>query len=50
VKHLPKLRDRDGVTHKQYLYVAIDGCSRRVHLEVKDEETTALAAAVLRGR
>ena len=28
VKHLPKLRDRDGVTRKRYLYVAIDRCSR----------------------
>src|SRR3954466_978809 len=32
VKHLPKLRDRDGVTRKRYLYVAIDRASRSVHL------------------
>ncbi len=41
VKHLPKLRDRDGVTRKRFLYVAIDRCSRWVHLAVKDDETTA---------
>ena len=28
VKHLPKLRDRDGVTRKRDLYLAIDRCSR----------------------
>ena len=47
VKHLPKLRDRDGVTRKRYLYVAIDRCSRFVHLAVKDDETTASAIAFL---
>jgi transposase InsO family protein len=47
VKHLPKLRDRDGVTRKRYLYVAIDRCSRWVHLAVKDDETTASAVAFL---
>ena len=47
VKHLPKLRDRDGVTRKRYLYVAIDRCSRFVHLAVKDHETTASAIAFL---
>src|SRR5215217_756119 len=26
VKHLPKLRDKDGVIRKRYLYVAIDRC------------------------
>ena len=48
VKHLPKLRDRDGVTRKRYLYVAIDRCSRWVHLAVKDDETTASATAFLK--
>jgi transposase InsO family protein len=47
VKHLPKLRDRDGVTRKRYLYVAIDRASRFVHLAVKDDETTASAVAFL---
>ena len=47
VKHLPKLRDRDGVTRKRYLYVAIDRASRSVHLAVKDNETTASAVAFL---
>ena len=28
VKHLPKLRDREGVTRKRFLFVAIDRCSR----------------------
>ena len=41
VKHLPKLRDRDGQTRKRYLYVGIDRASRSVHLAVKDNETTA---------
>ena len=48
VKHLPKLRDKDGVTRKRYLYVAIDRCSRWVHLAVKDDETTASATAFLK--
>ena len=47
VKHLPKLRDRDGATRKRYLYVAIDRASRYVHLAVKDDETTASAVAFL---
>src|SRR3954453_10935321 len=47
VKHLPKLRDRDGVTRKRSLYVAIDRASRYVHLAVKDNETTASAVAFL---
>src|ERR671939_1159960 len=47
VKHLPKLRDRDGVTRKRYLYVAIDRCSRWVHLAVKDDELTTSAVAFL---
>jgi transposase InsO family protein len=48
VKHLPKLRDRDGVLRKRYLYVAIDRASRYVHLAVKDDETTASAVAFLK--
>jgi transposase InsO family protein len=48
VKHLPKLRDRDGVTRKRYLYVAIDRASRFVHLAVKNDETTASAVAFLK--
>ncbi len=47
VKHLPKLQDRDGVSRKRYLYVAIDRASRYVHLAVKDNETTASAVAFL---
>lgn len=47
VKHLPKLRDRDGTTRKRYLYVVIDRASRYVHLAVKDDETTASAVAFL---
>ena len=48
VKHLPKLRDREGVTRKRFLFVAIDRCSRWVHLAVKDDETTASAVAFLK--
>ncbi|GAN47807.1 transposase [Methylobacterium sp. ME121] len=47
VKHLPKLRDRDRVSRKRYLYVAVDRASRYVHLAVKDDETTASAVAFL---
>src|ERR687897_346270 len=47
VKHLPKLRHRNGTTRKRYLYVAIDRASRFVHLAVKDDETTASATAFL---
>ena len=31
IKHLPKLKTRDGERRKRYLYVAIDRCSRSVH-------------------
>src|SRR5918993_635124 len=48
VKHLPKLRDKEGVTRKRFLFVAIDRCSRWVHLAVKDDETTASAVAFLK--
>jgi transposase InsO family protein len=47
VKHLPKLRTADGQVRKRYLYVAIDRCSRFVHLAVYDAETAANAAAFL---
>src|SRR5918995_6921184 len=48
VKHLPKLRDRNGLTRKRSLYVAIDRGSRWVHGAVKDDETTASAPAFLK--
>jgi transposase InsO family protein len=34
VKHLPKLQTADGEARKRFLYVAIDRCSRFVHLAV----------------
>ena len=48
VKHLPKLRTQDGESRKRYLFVAIDRCSRSVHLAVKDDETQASAVAFLK--
>jgi transposase InsO family protein len=48
VKHLPKLRDRNGESRKRYLYVAIDRASRFVHLAVKDDETARSAVAFLK--
>src|ERR687894_369998 len=48
VKHLPKLRDRDGVARKRFLYVAIDRCSRWVHLAVKNDELATSAVAFLK--
>ncbi len=47
VKHLPKLRTADGEVRKRFLYVAIDRCSRFVHLDVYDAENaiTFLRAA-----
>jgi hypothetical protein len=39
IKHLPKLKTNHGERRKRYLYVAIDQCSRSVHLAVKDDET-----------
>jgi transposase InsO family protein len=48
IKHLPKLRTSDGERRKRYLYVAIDRCSRSVHLAVKDDETEKSAIAFLR--
>ena len=48
IKHLPKLQTANGERRKRYLYVAIDRCSRSVHLAVKDDETTASAVAFLK--
>ena len=47
MKHLPKLRTRDGEFRKRFLFVAIDRRSRSVHLAVKDDETEASARAFL---
>lgn len=47
VKHLPKLRTADGEMRKRFLYVAIDRCSRFVHLAVYDAENAANAVAFL---
>ncbi len=48
VKHLPKLRTVDGETRKRLLYVAIDRCSRFVHLDVYDAENATNAMAFLK--
>ena len=48
IKHLPKLQTADGERRKRYLFVAIDRCSRSVHLAVKDDEAEASAIAFLR--
>ena len=48
IKHLPKLRTADGESRKRFLYVAIDRCSRWVHLVVKDDETADSAIAFLK--
>ena len=48
IKHLPKLQTSDGERRKRYLYVAIDRCSRSVHLAVKNDETEQSAIAFLR--
>ena len=47
IKHLPKLKTSDGQRRKRYLYVAIDRCSRSVHLAVKEDETEKSAIAFL---
>jgi transposase InsO family protein len=47
IKHLPKLRDQEGVTRKRFLYVAIDRASRWVHLAVFDDELASSAIAFL---
>ena len=48
IKHLPKLRDQEGVVRKRFLYVAIDRASRWVHLAVLDDEGTGSAIAFLK--
>src|ERR687894_126869 len=48
IKHLPKLQTANGERRKRYLYVAIDRCSRWVHLAVKDDELTTSAVAFLK--
>jgi hypothetical protein len=48
VKHLPKLRTTNGESRKRFLFVAIDRCSRSVHLAVKDDETQESAVAFLK--
>ena len=47
-KHLPALRTADGRVQRRYLFVAIDRCSRTVHLAVKDDLTQRSAIAFLR--
>ena len=47
IKHLPKLQTANGERRKRFLYVAIDRCSRWVHLAVKDDELTSSAIAFL---
>ena len=48
IKHLPKLQTSNRERRKRYLFVAIDRCSRSVHLAVKDDETEKSAIAFLR--
>jgi transposase InsO family protein len=48
IKHLPKLQTTNGERRKRFLYVAIDRCSRWVHLAVKDNELTTSAVAFLK--
>lgn len=48
VKHLPKLQTADGEARKRFLYVAIDRCSRFVHLAVYDAENAANAVDFLK--
>jgi transposase len=48
IKHLPKLETANGERRKRFLYVAIDRCSRWVHLAVKDDELTTSAVAFLK--
>jgi transposase InsO family protein len=47
IKHLPKLETANGERRKRFLYVAIDRCSRWVHLVVYDDKLTTSAAAFL---
>jgi transposase InsO family protein len=48
ITHLPKLRTANGESRKRYLYVAIDRCSRWMHLAVKGNELTSSAIAFLK--
>src|SRR3954468_18918338 len=48
IKQLPKLQTTNGERRERYLCVAIDRCSRSVHLAVKDDETEKSAIAGLR--
>lgn len=48
IKHLPKQWTADGQTRKQFLYVAIDRCSRSVHLSVYDVENANNAVDFLK--
>src|SRR4029453_15928839 len=48
IKHLPKLETANGERRKRFLYVAIDRCSRWVHLAVKDDELATSAIAFLK--
>lgn len=48
VKHLPKLQTKDGDRRKRFLYVAIDRCSRSVHLAVYDAENADNAVDFLK--
>ena len=48
VEHLPKLTTADGEIRKRYLFVAIDRCSRFVHLAIYDAETAANAVDFLK--
>lgn len=48
IKHLPALRTADGQVRRRFLFVAIDRCSRFVHLAVYDDLTQHSAVAFLR--
>ena len=48
IKQLPKLHVGGREFRKRYLYVAIDRCSRSVHLAVKEDMTEPSATAFLR--
>ncbi|WP_457093959.1 DDE-type integrase/transposase/recombinase [Microvirga sp. P5_D2] len=48
IKHLPKRQTANGERRRRYLYVAIDRCSRWVHLAVRDDELTSSAIAFLK--
>ncbi|GBR59505.1 transposase [Gluconobacter thailandicus F149-1 = NBRC 100600] len=48
VKHLSKLQTADGEARKWFLYVAIDRCSRFVHLAIYDAKNAANAIDFLK--